>query len=220
MSRQLQSIGNRDVLIRGQNCEDDGSRIRDVVESHVAGQLFDVLSLITTLDWDPRDAGQVDQREVRRIGGIDREDDWVVHDALVGTGHEVGLPLDLLADLIEVRVLPVAGLVEHCPCFVALVLLGFEVHKAQLQGPSRHYTTTSRKKVTSYDGLDEGALATTLSAYGHDAWQADELLQADVTQLIDDCDELPEILVKPCHVGHLPGGNPKFRRQGRPQQTC
>mmetsp|Transcript_157507 Transcript_157507/g.505144 ORF Transcript_157507/g.505144 Transcript_157507/m.505144 type:complete len:221 (+) Transcript_157507:2089-2751(+) len=220
MSRQLQSIGHGNVLIRGQNCQDDGSRIRDVVESHVAGQFFDVLSLITTLDWDPRDARQIDQRQVRRIGSIDREDDWVVHDALVGTGHEVGLPLDLLADLIEVCVLPVADLFENSPCFVALVLLGVEVHKAQLQGPSRHYTTTSRKKVTSYDGLDEGALATTLSAYGHDARQTDELLQANVTQLIDDSDELPEILVKPCHVGHLPGGNPKFRRQGRPQQTC
>ena len=68
---ELERLRGGHVGVARDDCEDDGLGVLAVGGDHVLGDLLDVLRLVSV--GDARDAGQVDDREVRAVRRVDGE---------------------------------------------------------------------------------------------------------------------------------------------------
>ena len=65
--------------------------------------------------------------------------------------------------------------------------------ETEFERAPRDQTITSRQAIETNDGLKDGRLARTLRSKHCYSWQFDELLHTNVSQVINDADELLEL---------------------------
>jgi len=122
---------------------------------------------------------------------VDRKHDWLINNILALTTNLVGQKVNRLLDFGEVGELLIWHLFELCPrldIFCRMV-------QTQLEGTARNDTITSRQEVKTNDRFEHRRLTGRLSTKHGNSRQFDELLKADISQLIDDINELSELLV-------------------------
>ena len=124
--------------------------------------------------------------------GVDVEDDGVIDDVRRGSSNLVGKLDDLISHYVEICEFLASELLRELS--PRLDTLGLMV-KTELKWASSDKTIASRQTVETDDGLKDGGLARTLRSEHSDSWKFDELLNTDVSQVIDDADKLLELSV-------------------------
>jgi hypothetical protein len=94
----------------------------DVLENHVPDLPLDIARLVA--DGHPCQAGQIDQGEVEDVGRIDAQVDRGGRDAGVAADLGLGLPADLIANLVEVVELLAGDVQELAPLLRVGLLVG------------------------------------------------------------------------------------------------
>mmetsp|Transcript_18366 Transcript_18366/g.44213 ORF Transcript_18366/g.44213 Transcript_18366/m.44213 type:complete len:323 (-) Transcript_18366:49-1017(-) len=200
LARQLEGIRRRQICVGGHDGENDGPGVAHIAQRHLTRQFLNIVCLVAALHGHPCDAGQVNEGEVGALRRIHRQHYRLVNDALVLSCDFVGESFDFAADLLEVGVL-LLGALEQRPGLLQLVLRFGEVHESEFEWSSSADALAARQEVHPHYRLEHAALAAALGTNHTYPGEVDVLLQPNVSQLVHDIDQPPQILV---HLGvHL-----------------
>mmetsp|Transcript_11083 Transcript_11083/g.16856 ORF Transcript_11083/g.16856 Transcript_11083/m.16856 type:complete len:282 (+) Transcript_11083:1587-2432(+) len=191
LTGHLQAIRSGHIGIRRQDTKDDCPRVAHVSVGHSTRNLLDVRGLVGAGHRDSGDTGQIDEGQVGAGMRVDAEHDGLIDDVLAGSTDLVGEEVDRLFHLLEVGELLVGHLFELSPRLDAFR----GVVQTQFQGSTGYNTISSGQEVDTNDGLEDRRFTRGLGSQNTNPWQLDVLLEADITEFIDNVDELSELLV-------------------------
>lgn len=178
------------IGVGSDDTKDDSSGVGHVPLSHAPRDLLDIGGL--TLDGDESNAWQIDQGQIWARVRVDVEHDRVVNDVSRGSSNLICQLDNLVSHLAKVgKLLAFGFLRELGPGLGALRLMV----ETQLKWTPRHETISSREAVETDDGFEDGGFTRTLRSEHCDSRQLDEFLHTDISQVIDDADELFELVV-------------------------
>ena len=120
LASQLQTVRVGQISVGRGDGEDDGVGLLDVLEDHVSDLSLDIARLIS--DGDLGQPGQIDQGQGQNVRGVDSQVNGGRGDASISADLGLGLPANLIANLMKV-VEFLAGNVQELAPFVGISLL-------------------------------------------------------------------------------------------------
>mmetsp|Transcript_44990 Transcript_44990/g.113886 ORF Transcript_44990/g.113886 Transcript_44990/m.113886 type:complete len:334 (-) Transcript_44990:540-1541(-) len=215
---QADALVATDALAGVEHREDDGVRVVDVLLHQALADLRDALGVGGAPGAD--DAGQVQQREVREVGGVHVEHDLRVLHAAAAVPHALVAFLSAPAHSVDVR--DVAALVSKAHENIRAVpavrnlrqqgshLPGAAVVQPQAEGHPRGDAVSAREDGHARQLLEQRALPDALAAHHHNLRELQaEVFQVRAVGVIEVVDGADEVAVRR-HEGHaqlarLPG---------------
>ena len=113
LSGQLQAVRVGEIDVGGGDGQDDGVGLLDVLEDHVSDLALDIAGLVA--NGHAGQAGKIDEGEVEDVWGVDAQVDGGRGDACVPANLGLGLPADLIPNLVEVKELLAWDVEELAP---------------------------------------------------------------------------------------------------------